>query len=85
MGLTSMEYREVDFDSYLFRIINFTNSETDLTALPFLDKIYKAVDLKNIGRLQGTSGAIEVARNICEIVFPLIAQRVGAATGLCLQ
>ena len=73
MGLTSMEYREVDFDSYLFRIINFTNSETDLTALPFLDKIYKAVDLKNIGRLQGTSGAIEVARNICEIVFPLIA------------
>ena len=72
MGLTSMEYREVDFDSYLFRIINFTNSETDLTALPFLDKIYKTIDLKNIGRLQGTSGAIEVARNICEIVFPLI-------------
>ena len=38
-GLASMEYREVDFDSYLFRIINFTNSATDLTALPFLDKI----------------------------------------------
>ena len=72
MGLTSMEYREVDFDSYLFRIINFTNSETDLTALPFLDKIYKCVDLKNIGRLQGTAGAIEVAKNICEIIFPLI-------------
>ena len=71
-GLASSEYREVDFDSYLFRIINFTNSETDLTALPFLDKIYKTIDLKNIGRLQGTSGAIEVARNICEIVFPLI-------------
>ena len=71
-GLASSEYREVDFDSYLFRIINFTNSETDLTALPFLDKIYKTIDLKNIGRLQGTAGAIEVARNICEIVFPLI-------------
>ena len=72
MGLASMEYREVDFDSYLFRIINFTNSETDLTALPFLDKIWNLIDLRNIGRLQGTSGAIEVARNICEIVFPLI-------------
>ena len=71
-GLASMEYREVDFDSYLFRIINFTNSATDLTALPFLDKIYKIVDLKNISRLQGTSGAIEVAKNICEIIFPLI-------------
>jgi len=73
MGLASSEYREVDFDSYLFRIINFTNSETDLTALPFLDKIYKIVDLKNISRLQGTAGAMEVARNICEIVFPLIS------------
>ena len=72
MGLASMDYRETDFDSYLFRIINFTNSETDLTALPFLDKIYKIVDLKNIGRLQGTAGAVEVARNICEIIFPLI-------------
>ena len=73
MGLASSEYRDIDFDSYLFRIINFTNSETDLTALPFLDKIYKTTDLKNIGRLQGTAGAIEVARNICEIVFPLIS------------
>lgn len=73
MGLASSEYRDIDFDSYLFRIINFTNSETDLTALPFLDKIYKTIDLKNIGRLQGTAGAIEVARNICEIVFPLIS------------
>ena len=71
-GLASSEYREVDFDSYLFRIINFTNSETDLTALPFLDKIYKLIDLRNIGRLEGTSGAIEVARNICETIFPLI-------------
>ena len=74
-GLTSSEYREVDFDSYLFRIINFTNSETDLKALPFLDKIWNLVDLKNIGRLEGTSGAIEVARNICETIFPLIDAR----------
>ena len=71
-GLKSSEYREVDFDSYLFRIINFTNSATDLTALPFLDKIYKTIDLKNIGRLQGTSGAIEVAHQVCEIIFPMI-------------
>ena len=73
LGLASSEYREVDFDSYLFRIINFTNSETDLTALPFLDKIWNLIDLKNISRLQGTAGAIEVAKNICDVVFPLIA------------
>ena len=71
-GLASSEYREVDFDSYLFRVINFTNSANDLTALPFLDKIYKLIDLKNISRLEGTSGAIEVAHQICDVVFPLI-------------
>ena len=37
-----------------------------------MDKIWNLIDLRNIGRLQGTSGAIEVARNICEGVFPLI-------------
>ena len=65
-------YREMDFDSYLFRIINFTNSETDLTALPKLDVIFNLIDLKNISRLKGTAGAIEVAHSICEIVFPMI-------------
>ena len=28
-GLSSAMYREIDFDSYMFRIINFTNSATD--------------------------------------------------------
>ena len=80
-GLASAEYREVDFDSYLFRIINFTNSATDLTALPLLDKIYNCIDLKNISRLQGTDGAVEVAKNVCEIVFPLIAAGEGQEEG----
>ena len=71
-GLKSAMYREMDFDSYLFRIINFTNSETDLTALPKLDVIFNLIDLKNISRLKGTAGAIEVAHSICEIVFPMI-------------
>ena len=71
-GLKSAMYREMDFDSYLFRIINFTNSETDLTALPKLEEIFNLIDLKNISRLKGTAGAIEVAHSICEIIFPMI-------------
>ena len=71
-GLKSAEYREIDFDSYMFRIINFTNSATDLTALPKLEEIYNLIDIKNISRLQGTSGAIEVAHQVCEIIFPMI-------------
>ena len=71
-GLKSAEYREIDLDSYLFRIINLTNDATDLTALPKLDTIAELIDLKNISRLKSTGGAIEVARQICEIVFPMI-------------
>ena len=71
-GLKSSEYREVDFDSYLFRIINFTNSATDLTALPKLEEIYNLIDIKNISRLKSTGGAIEVAHQVCEIIFPMI-------------
>ena len=71
-GLKSEEYREIDFDSYLFRIINFTNDATDLTALPKLKEIYNLIDIKNISRLKSTGGAIEVARQVCEIVFPMI-------------
>ena len=71
-GLKSQEYREIDLDSYMFRIINFTNSATDLTALPKLDMIFNLIDLKNISRLQGTAGSIEVAHAVCEIVFPMI-------------
>ena len=71
-GLSSEMYREIDLDSYLFRIINFTNDATDLTALPKLEEIYDLIDLKNISRLKTTGGAIEVARQVCEIVFPMI-------------
>ena len=71
-GLKSAEYREIDFDSYMFRIINFTNSATDLTALPKLEEIYNLIDIKNISRLKSTGGAIEVAHQVCEIIFPMI-------------
>ena len=71
-GLSSAMYREIDFDSYMFRIINFTNSATDLTALPKLEEIYNLIDIKNISRLKSTGGAIEIARQVCDIIFPMI-------------
>ena len=75
-GLKSSEYREVDFDSYLFRIINFTNSATDLTALPKLEEVYNLIDIKNISRLKSTGGAIEVAHQVCEIIFLMIDKAI---------
>ena len=60
-GLSSEMYREIDLDSYLFRIINFTNDATDLTALPpKLEEIYNLIDIKNISRLKSTGGELRL-------------------------
>ena len=70
-GLQSKEYRGADFESYLFRIINFTNPDTVLDALPRLKDIYRVIDMKNISRLKSTEDSINVAKSVCEIVFKI--------------
>ena len=71
-GLKSKEYRGMDFESYLFRIINFTNPDTVLDALPRLRDIYRVIDMKNISRLKATEDSINVAKTVCEIVFKVV-------------
>ena len=73
-GLKSKEYRGADFESYLFRIINFTNPDTVLDALPRLRDIYRVIDMKNISRLKSTEDAINVAKTVCEIVFKIVEE-----------
>ena len=73
-GLKSKEYRGMDFESYLFRIINFTNPDTVLDALPRLRDIYRVIDMKNISRLKSTEDSINVAKSVCEIVFKIVEE-----------
>ena len=47
-GLKSSEYRDLDWDSYMLRIINITNSNRDLDALPKLREVWNLMNLKNI-------------------------------------
>ena len=63
-GLESSEYRTEDWESYMFRIVNITNSHRDLNALENLKSIWDIMDLKNIDRLKSTSEALEVAWDI---------------------
>jgi hypothetical protein len=63
-GLQSSEYRDNDWESYMFRIINITNENRDLDALPKLREVFNMIDLKNINRLKNTQQAFELA---CEI------------------
>ena len=60
-GLKGKEYREENWESYLFRIINIFNKNTDLNALKCLSTIFKTIDLKNIDRLKNTKDSLELA------------------------
>ena len=67
-GLQSGDYRELDWDSYMFRIINITNANRDLNALPGLKDVWNVLDLKNISRLKTTIASLAVAIDIFSII-----------------
>ena len=67
-GLQSSEYRDLDWDSYMFRIINITNSHRDLDALPQLRNVWNLMDLKNIDMIKDTNGSLVLAQQIFKVV-----------------
>lgn len=73
-ALNSDLYKVASIDSYLFRIINLTNSNTSLKALPGLYDIAKELNLSNISRLTTPKDRLNVAYNIAEIVFKNITE-----------
>lgn len=68
-ALTSDLYRTLSIESYIFRIINLTNPDTSLKALPGLYDIARELDLSNIKRLTTPKDRLTIAYNIAEIVF----------------
>lgn len=68
-GLKSQLYRTPTIESYSYRIINLTNVNTDLQALPGLYDIAKELDLSNIDRLDTSSSRYELAFKIADIAF----------------
>jgi hypothetical protein len=68
-GLISDEYTDEKLQSYMFRIINITNSNTDLNKLKGLKEIYELLDLKNIGRLKNTKDSLAVAESITNTIL----------------
>ena len=72
-ALKSGEYRDsTSYDSYEFRVINFTNDATDLNALPNLREIYRTLNLKNISRLTSTEDCLEVALKMYELIMKTV-------------
>ena len=63
-GIASDEYTDETFESYMFRIINLMNENTDLSKLKGLRAIYRLVNLKDISRLTSTKDSFQLAIDI---------------------
>jgi len=68
-ALLSDEYTTEDVESYMFRIINLHNKNTDLSKLKGLREIYKLVGLSNILRLKSTEDTFKVALEMFKVIM----------------
>src|SRR6056300_655686 len=68
-ALLSDEYTTEDVESYMFRIINLHNKNTDLSKLKGLREIYKLVGLSNILRLKSTEDTLKVAMEMFKVIM----------------
>ena len=68
-AILSDEYTDETIESYMFRIINLHNKNTDLKALKGLVEIYKVVGLGTISRLKSTKDTFEIALKVFQIIL----------------
>ena len=68
-ALLSDEHTEECVESYMFRIINLHNKNTDLNALKGLKEIYSVVGLSSIDRLKNSLDAFNVALKMFQIIL----------------
>lgn len=68
-ALLSDEYTDETVDSYMFRIINLHNKNTQLSSLNGLREIYKLVGLNTISRLTSSKEAYDVALELFKVIM----------------
>ena len=73
-ALLTNEYTSLDLDSYMFRIINLTNKNSDLGALPGLRKIYNTIFSK-VKTLSSTSESFYIACKVYQIILDNITPK----------
>ena len=67
-ALATDEHTDLDWDSYIFRIINLTNKNSNLDALPGLREIHSLI-FKNVKTLNSTEDAFDVALKVFHILL----------------
>jgi hypothetical protein len=73
-GLASDEYTDENLESYMFRIINMHNKNTDLKKLKGLMEIYKLIGLGTISRLKSSKDTFGVALQVFEAILSNIKE-----------
>ena len=68
-ALLSDEHTEECVDSYMFRIINLHNKNTDLSKLKGLREIYKVIGLGTINRLKSSLDSFNIALKVLQIIM----------------
>lgn len=74
-GIASDEYTEENWQSYMFRIINLMNENTDLSKLKGLRSVYRKLDLKNVNRLQSSLDSLNLAIDIVAEILNYIPMK----------
>ena len=67
-ALQTDEHTSVNWDSYIFRIINLTNSNSNLDALPGLRKIHSLI-FNSVKNLKSTKEAFDVALQVLDVIL----------------
>jgi hypothetical protein len=67
-ALLSDEYRDNTIESYMFRVINLTNENSDLTALPGLRKIHNII-FSNVSKIKSTEDSLKVALEVYKVIM----------------
>lgn len=67
--LKSQMYRSATLQSYESRLINLTNPNTDLDALPEFRKIAELISISTINRLKTPQDRLDLAIKVCELIY----------------
>ena len=73
-ALLSDEYTDETIQSYMFRIINLHNKNTQLSSLKGLREIYRLVGLNKISRLSNSQESLDVAIQMFKVILKYINQ-----------
>ena len=73
MANVLMQYRQPEWESYMAQMIGMLHPKFNVNALPGLRQIAAVIDINNIGRLQNTAEALQVALSVYDIMSRQIA------------